>query len=304
MQKSSSFLILLGVVLMSMALGIGISLLITHFFELAPAETNLTSSLKYRDQWYLNMFVQGLGHVFTFLVPAIFFWYIIENKTREDFSRSQLSGVSSAWISIAIIFFLIPVNHQIIDWNQNIQLPEILKEFEGWLRIKEQQKTLMTQGLLRIESLSKLLIALMVFAIIGPVGEEFFFRGVLQTKFNDWELSPIKSIWAAAIIFSLIHFQFYGFFPRLLIGALFGYLYLWSGNIWIPIVAHVVNNALFVLTAFAHQKWPLLGWYIEIIADNWVSFIFSFSLSGFVLYLFRKQNFKPDVGKMKLNTDV
>jgi membrane protease YdiL (CAAX protease family) len=292
MQKSSSVLLLLGAVLMSMALGIGINLLITDFFELAPSETKVTPSSKDLDQWYLRMFVQGIGHVFTFLVPAILFWHIFENKRREDFSRSKLSGVSSVWISIAIIFFLIPVNHQIIDWNQNIQLPGIFK-VEGWLSAKEEEKTSLTQGLLRIESLSKLLVALMVFALIGPVGEEFLFRGVLQTKFNDWGLSPNKSIWFAATIFSLIHFQFYGFFPRLLIGALFGYLFLWSGNIWIPVVAHIVNNALFVLTEFTYQKWPFLRRYIEIIADNWVSFLISFTLSVYVLYLFRKQNLNP-----------
>lgn len=278
-----------------MALGMGISLLITHFFELTPFsyETNPSPSSKYLDQWYLRMFVQGLGHVFTFFIPAIFFWHIFENKIRSDFSPSQLSDVSSAWIAIAVIFFLIPVNHQIIDWNQNIQFPEILKEVEDWTRAKEQEKILLTQGLLRIESLSQLLVALMVFGVVGPIGEEVFFRGVLQTKLNDWGLSPIKSIWVAATIFSLIHFQFYGFFPRLLIGALFGYLFLWSGNIWIPVVAHVVNNTLFVLTAFIHQKWPFLGRYIEIISDNWISFIISVALSVFVLYLFRKQNFNP-----------
>ncbi|MDQ6482587.1 CPBP family intramembrane glutamic endopeptidase [Dyadobacter sp. LHD-138] len=188
---------------------------------------------------------------------------------------------------------MIPVNHQIIDWNQNIQFPEIFKEVENWMRVKEQEKILLTQGLLRIESLSQLLVALMVFGLVGPIGEEVFFRGVLQTKLNDWGLSPIKSIWVAATIFSLIHFQFYGFFPRLLIGALFGYLFLWSGNIWIPVVAHAVNNSLFVLTAFTHQKWPFLGRYIEIISDNWISCIISVALSVVGLYLFRKQNFSP-----------
>jgi membrane protease YdiL (CAAX protease family) len=293
MQKTSSVLLLLGAVLLSTALGIGISFLITHLFELTPGphEKNSIPSLDDVDQWYLRMFVHGVGHIFTFLVPAIFFWYVFENKIWDDFSGSQLSDITSAWISVAVVIFLIPINQQIIDWNQNMQLPEILKEVEGWMRAKEQEKTLLTQGLLRIDSFSKLVVALMVFALIGPIGEEIFFRGVLQRKLGDWGLTPVKSIWLAAIIFSLIHFQFYGFLPRLLLGALFGYLFLWSGSIWIPIIAHVVNNALFVLAAFAYQKQPLLERDIEIITNNRISFIVSLALSVFVLFLFRKQNF-------------
>ena len=49
--------------------------------------------------------------------------------------------------------------------------------------------------------------------------------------------------------FSAIHLQFLGF-PRFLIGAMFGYLMVWSGSIWLPIVAHFVNNAAAVLLSY------------------------------------------------------
>ncbi|MCE7040087.1 CPBP family intramembrane glutamic endopeptidase [Dyadobacter sp. CY312] len=292
MQKSSSVLLLLGTLLISMALGIGISLLIAHFFELTPLVNDINQQFppKEVEHWYLSMLVQGLGHAFTFLIPAIVFWRIFENKTRKGFSRLQLSRVSSAWITIVVAFALISVNHQIIDWNQNIQLPDAFKAVEDWMRAKEQEKISLTQGLLQMESRSKLLVAMLVFGIIGPVGEEVFFRGVLQTKLNDWGLTPVKSIWVAATVFSLIHFQFYGFFPRLLLGALFGYLFLWSGNIWMPILAHVINNSFFVLTAFTKQKWPSSYKNLEVITDSSMSFIISFALSVILLYHFRKQN--------------
>ena len=50
-----------------------------------------------------------------------------------------------------------------------------------------------------------------------------------------------------AFIFSFIHFQFYGFIPRLLLGALLGYALLWSGNIRYSMIMHGTNNALSVL---------------------------------------------------------
>jgi zinc transporter ZupT len=62
------------------------------------------------------------------------------------------------------------------------------------------------------------------------------------------------AIWASAGIFSAIHFQFYGFVPRVLLGALFGYLYYWSGNLLIPIFSHFINNGFIVLMVYLNQN--------------------------------------------------
>jgi uncharacterized protein len=62
------------------------------------------------------------------------------------------------------------------------------------------------------------------------------------------------SIWFAAILFSAIHFQFFGFVPRMLLGALFGYIYYWSGNLTLAILAHFVNNGVSVLALYLHQQ--------------------------------------------------
>ena len=61
-------------------------------------------------------------------------------------------------------------------------------------------------------------------------------------------------IWVAAVIFSAIHVQFYGFFPRMLLGALFGYLYYWSKNLLIPMIAHSINNGTAVIGAYVLQR--------------------------------------------------
>ena len=57
-------------------------------------------------------------------------------------------------------------------------------------------------------------------------------------------------IWITAILFSALHLQFFGFLPRMLLGALFGYLFQWTGNLWLPIVAHFINNAVGVIIFF------------------------------------------------------
>ena len=98
------------------------------------------------------------------------------------------------------------------------------------------------------------LVALVVVAVVPAVGEEVLFRGILQRNLTRWTGNVHAGIWLAAILFSAIHVQFLGFVPRMLLGALFGYLYVWAGNIWIPILAHFVNNGFTILMVYLYQR--------------------------------------------------
>jgi membrane protease YdiL (CAAX protease family) len=57
-------------------------------------------------------------------------------------------------------------------------------------------------------------------------------------------------MWLTAIVFSAIHMQFEGFFPRIILGLVLGYLMMWSGNIAYPMIAHFVNNAVQVILQY------------------------------------------------------
>ena len=90
----------------------------------------------------------------------------------------------------------------------------------------------------------------MVIAIIPAVGEELLFRGVIQKLFLKWNGKVHLSVWLTAFVFSAVHMQFLGFFPRLILGAVLGYMLVWSGSLWLPIVAHFTNNAFAVLLTY------------------------------------------------------
>ena len=98
--------------------------------------------------------------------------------------------------------------------------------------------------------------------VLPAIGEEVLFRGVLQRKLTEHWVNPHLAIWVAAALFSAIHVQFYGFLPRLLLGALFGYLYYWSGSLLIAIFAHFVNNGVMVLMLYLYQR-KLVDYNIE-----------------------------------------
>ncbi len=82
----------------------------------------------------------------------------------------------------------------------------------------------------------------LVIAIASGVAEELFFRGVLQAQIG---------IWFSSLVFGLVHIWkktavLYGIYAAL-IGLLFGGMYALSGSLWVPALAHVVNNFMAIL---------------------------------------------------------
>jgi hypothetical protein len=79
--------------------------------------------------------------------------------------------------------------------------------------------------------------------------------------------------------------QFQGFLPRFILGLFLGYLFYWSGSIWLPIIAHFINNA--VVVSFSY---PALSHYAYLIENtaSWQEALFSFILVGLLIILLQK----------------
>ena len=153
------------------------------------------------------------------------------------------------WLdTFCVVFFMIliiPFINLLGDLNHHLVLPKIFAGLETLMRDSEEQATQLTEKFLNTHTIQGLFFNIFLIAIIPAIGEELYFRGALQGVIHQ-RIGITKSIWITAIIFSTIHFQFYGFLPRMLMGALFGYLIFWSDNIWLPIIGHFTNNAIAV----------------------------------------------------------
>lgn len=206
------------------------------------------------NSWYELMILQAVNHLGTFLLPALAYWYVIERRTWHQFSERPASAVAGLGLVILIVIAFMPFDGLIIEWNQNLHLPETLAPVEQWIRNKEKSLEGITRYLTTFKTTGQLIVAVLVIAVIPAIGEEVLFRGILQRNFSYWTGNVHVGIWLAAALFSAIHVQFLGFFPRMLLGALFGYLYLWSGNLWVPVLAHFVNNGFTVLMVYLFQK--------------------------------------------------
>lgn len=239
--------------------------------------------------WNALMLLQSLVHVFTFLIPAVLYWRWIERRNFLNF-RFRKDPESLTWLLVFILVIaFIPLNSVFIEWNASMQLPPFMKELEVWMRSKEDQLLKMTLFLTKFESLPQLFIAILVIALIPAIGEEVLFRGILQRKLAESWSNVHLAIWVSAFVFSAIHFQFYGFLPRLLLGALFGYLYYWSGRLAIAIFAHFVNNGFTVVMLYLYHI-KVIDTNIEQKAMPLSTSLLSLVLSAAILYTLRKQS--------------
>ncbi|PPK99642.1 CPBP family intramembrane glutamic endopeptidase [Parapedobacter indicus] len=193
--------------------------------------------------------VQAGSSIGMFVLPALLLG-IMEKREHTYLDFKTQVNPSLWFMVVAIMFFSAPVFEQAIKLNEQMQLPEALAGLENWMKAKEAEQERLTNLLLSDTTYTGLLTSLIVVAVIAAIGEEFLFRGCVQGILARWFKNPHTAIWLTAVIFSAIHLQFYGFLPRMLLGALFGYLLFWGKNIWLPVLAHFINNATATVSVF------------------------------------------------------
>lgn len=259
-QTSGSFwslfsfmLIMGGGYLLANALAIGLVPLIAGV-DLTQMGAITQHPSDYENAWQVLILTQAIAFVGAFLITPLLYRKWIDRQPLSALNPNPRLSLIPLLAVVFLVVCLIPFNDLIIQWNNSLSLPEPLKWMEFWMKDMEDKMRELTQVLTHFSSPARLLAGFLVIAVLPGIGEELVFRGLLQNKLQALTRNPHVAIWVAAIIFSAIHFQFYGFLPRMLLGALFGYLYVWSGNLWVPILAHFVNNAFTLLMVYLYQQ--------------------------------------------------
>lgn len=228
-----------------LALMLGYSLLYSFIASFLVPGANLASQDMSSNSLYLLL---GLGTIFTFLLPALTLQGV---EPHFDYFPKQKYGDGLTYL-LVFLFLLVfsPLMQLVGEWNSSLSLPEALRGVEEWMRSQEDSMAELTERMVMVDSIPLLLMNIVVMAVFPAVAEEFFFRGNLMHIIQRMVRNHHVSIWITALIFSAIHFQFYGFFPRMLLGAFFGYMLVWTQNIWVAVVAHFINNAFVTIAAF------------------------------------------------------
>ncbi len=227
----SNLLLLLGTAVFFAVMAIAVWKV---FFGANPTEINSVRWLQ---------FAQAVG---IFIVPPLVLAYLWSDKPVEYLCLDKRPGLGSAFFVILFMVLVIPFVNLLGEWNQQLRLPHAFAAIEAQMKASETEIALLTEKLLDVHGLKGLFANVFLIAFIPALGEELFFRGALQRILEN-KKHAIFAIWLTAFIFSAIHFQFYGFVPRFLLGAFFGYLLVWSGNLWLPVLAHFTNNAVAIV---------------------------------------------------------
>jgi membrane protease YdiL (CAAX protease family) len=200
------------------------------------------------------LFTQGIGSGLGFWAAT---WIIVRflEKANLNWTKqlSRVSGKNLALVTAMTVGGML-FNGLLMYWNSLLVLPDFLSGVEQWMRDMETQLMELTQYLTDFQSIPELLAGILVIGVFAGVGEEMFFRGLIQPKMQRYFQSPHLGIWITAFIFSAIHLQFYGFLPRMFLGALFGYLYHYTGSLFYPILGHILNNTFTLLLVYASNE--------------------------------------------------
>jgi membrane protease YdiL (CAAX protease family) len=233
------------------------------------------------------LIMQGTAAITGFIImPWLLLKYYYKGKLTELSSERTKSQL--VLITVFIALFFMGVNAPFIEWNQNFMFPEAFSGVEEILRALEDTLAKTSAFITNFDNVGQLLLGLVVVAIIPGIGEEFVFRGLIQNHVYGISKNIHVAIWVSALLFSLFHMQFYGIVPRMLLGALFGYLYYFSGNIIYPMVAHFFNNGFTLVMLYLFNQ-NMVEYNIE---DSevlpWPQVIFSVGITLVLFIVFQK----------------
>lgn len=201
--------------------------------------------------------MQVFQSVFIFLVPALLCAYLFNEDGCQYLKIKKAVNLKVLIYSIILIVAIQPLISFTGYYNKMMTLPESLSELEQSMQAMENSAAALLERLMADHSPDVVIANFIVIAVAAGITEEFFFRGSLQQLVKKICHNRHVTVWITAFIFSFIHFQFYGFVPRMLLGALLGYIFLWSGNLWIPVIVHILNNALSVALYYKFHSTPV-----------------------------------------------
>jgi len=253
---------------------------------------SLTGIYDYNDPGVICKlkYIQIINEFAMFIVPVLLFALLAGKSMRDYLKLDRSINFVQLLIGASVIIASLPLINWLSKINESMSLPDQLAGIEKWMRNAENDADALSNAFMSTTTFWGLLINILMIAILPAIGEEFFFRGVLQRLFSEWFKNAHIAIFLTAFIFSAFHLQFYGFLPRFMLGLFLGYLFYWSGTLWLPIIIHFINNGIAVVVAFLAAKGAInVNFETFGSSDNiYVNLCSTLFVAGLVFILYRK----------------
>lgn len=216
-----------------------------NFFDSGAASLDLSNAVNLSA----TKLFQLISSLIVFIGTTAVATYFIASKPMQFLGLTISPIAITVLLAMATMVMIIPFINYTFALNSMLNLPD-------WMNNLEKEANGFTEAFLKMNSPADLIYNLIIIALIPAIGEELLFRGLIQQllkgMFNNIHLAVLFS----AIFFSSMHLQFYGFLPRMILGMVLGYLFVWSGSLWLPIAAHFVNNAATILFSYFAEYLP------------------------------------------------
>ncbi|WP_447640765.1 MULTISPECIES: CPBP family intramembrane glutamic endopeptidase [Chitinophagaceae] len=259
--------ILIGMAFVGMIVGNVLAMLL--FLAKDHNLSHLMATMTDPSNTNLMRLAQIIGTFFTFLFPIWLFLKIVHPPV--DFLHVKKKSDGRIWILVALLAFVsLPVTDLMGVINRIIPIPVSLARI--FQKMEDSYNDQVMQ-LMQMKNVSDLIISLFLVALLPAIFEETFFRGGLQNILIAWFKKPFWAILTTAVVFSAIHFSYYGFLPRAFLGLVLGYVYYWTKDLKMNILVHFINNAISVVSFYTlaqrHELTPekmneSLPWYYQV----------------------------------------
>jgi len=207
---------------------------------------------------------QICSQVVGFVLPPLFYAFLMKEKPINYLGFKKMPLV--ALLGVAAMFTVLPFNSMITEWNESFTLPESMAKIEESFRKTQDMADALMDKLLSVDNIGGLMINILMIGLLAAVGEELLFRSVIQPFMIRICKNALVGILITSVLFSAMHFEFYGFIPRIILGMMLGYMFYITGSIWSSMLMHFVNNATIVVLYYLN-----FNKIIELDVDNFGS---------------------------------
>lgn len=255
-------------------------LLLKIFYPAANVQSLAALTKSHPEAWHLVRWIQLLHSTLSMIVPAVVFTKWMDGKWLPYEPAAEKPSIGALVFIPVLLFTLMPLMQTMYVFNQGMDIPG---EFGQSLKSMEDQMNGLIEGMLSDSSTYATVFNVFLMVLLAAIAEELFFRGALQRFIIRKTGDEHAGILIAAIFFSSVHMQFYGFLPRLALGILFGYIYFRTKRLVAPILAHAMFNGLQLGTYYYSVRNGIASESEELLLMP-VSFTMASTLLFFMMY--------------------
>jgi membrane protease YdiL (CAAX protease family) len=190
-----------------------------------------------------------------FLIPAVVFARIVNRKPLQHLGFSTVLSLNQIILIVVLAFAAMALSGALGTLNEMIP---ISAKWEAKFKKAEEMYNQQVLIMAKMNDWKDYIFALVVIALAPAIFEEVLFRGTLQKLLIHWfgntKAKAILAIVVTSIVFSVVHFSFYGFLARAGLGIVLGLIFYYSRNIWLSILLHFINNGIAVTALFVLSR--------------------------------------------------